>query len=305
MGSTATGRQEIIIDNKKVMITNPTKPLWPKVGLHKIDYLNYLVQIADHMLPILENRLLTVIRFPHGEGGESFYQKNCPVYAPEFVQTKESEGINYIVCSDLPTLMWLGNQLAFEFHTPFNTIYSDYPSEIVFDLDPPSRQEFNLAIEAALMIKEILDSLKVISYVKTSGNKGLQLYIPLPDNSIAYEQTRIFTQFIADYLTNKKPKWFTTERLKVKRGKRLYVDYLQHAQGKTIIAPYSVRGNEEALVATPLYWEEVNQRLRPENFPLDQTLDRLKNKECPFKDFFQSKKKQHVKPILDWLASQR
>lgn len=305
VGSTAKERQEIIIENQKVVITSPNKPLWPERGIIKVQYLQYLIQVAPRMLPFLAERVLTVIRYPHGATSkEAFYQKNCPEYAPEFIQTKQVDGINYIICSDLPTLIWLGNQLAFEFHIPFGTIHSHSPTEIVFDLDPPSRDQFHLAIEAALIIKEVLDNLKLISFIKTSGNKGLQLYIPLPDQMFSYEQTRKFTQFIAQYLVTKEPKWFTVERLKVKRENRLYVDYIQHAEGKTIIAPYSVRGNPEALVATPLHWQEVTSSLRPEHFPLDQVLQRIKFKKCPFADFSEAKKKQNFEPVLQWIAAQ-
>lgn len=302
MGSRAKERTEIHIDGKAVAITHPDKPLWPEKGLNKIDYLQYLRDVSDFMLPFLRERDLTVIRYPHGAGGEKFFQKNCPDYAPDFIRTHETHDIDYIVCSDLATLMWLGNQLAFELHVPFQTIHTTGPSEIVFDLDPPSRNEFELAVEAALMIKEILIKLNLTSFVKTSGNKGLQIYIPLPENTFSYEETRKFTQFIADFLTEKEPKWFTTERLKKNRGNRLYVDYLQHAEGKTIVAPYSVRGNKEALVATPLEWEEVTRDLRPEQFPMDTTIKRIKEKGCPFEKFWQAKPNQPFEPVLRWLA---
>jgi bifunctional non-homologous end joining protein LigD len=304
MGQSTKERAELTIGNEKIAITSPSKPLWPERGVQKLHYLQYLSYIAPHLLPFLENRLLTVIRYPHGATGESFYQKNCPDYAPDFIQTHANEGINYIVCSDLPTLIWLGNQLAFELHIPFQTIHSQGPSEIVFDLDPPSRDDFHLAVEAALIIKEIVDKLNLITYVKTSGNKGLQLYLPLPENKYSYDDTRRFTQFIAQFLITKEPKWFTTERLKAKRGNKLYVDYIQHAEGKTIIAPYSVRGNKEALVATPLFWREVKQDLRPEHFPLEKTVERINKNGCPFAGFFKDKTNQNFDPVLEWLSQQ-
>lgn len=297
-------RTEVKIENQILTLTSLNKPLWPKKKINKAHYLSYLQEISPYFLPFLRNRLLTTIRYPHGMDGEFFYQKNCPDYAPEFIKTKESNEIEYIVCSDLATLIWLGNQLAFEFHIPFQTIHSQGPSEIVFDLDPPSRQEFLLAVEAALLIKEVLDQLKLVGYVKTSGNKGLQIYIPIPENQYSYEETRRFTQFIAHYLVNKEPKWFTVERYKVKRGKKLYVDYVQHAEGKTIIAPYSPRGNEDALVATPLYWKEVKQTLSPEHFPLESIVQRVKSIDCPFRDFFLQKNKQPFQPVLAWLKEQ-
>lgn len=295
---------ELHIDGKTMTITHPDKPLWPEKGIDKIHYLQYLRNMSRYMLPFLSERELTVIRYPHGVNGERFFQKNCPDYAPDFIRTHVSNGVNYIVCSDLVTLMWLGNQLAFELHVPFQTIDSTKPSEIVFDLDPPSRDQFNLAVEAAWIIKDILAKLKLISFVKTSGNKGLQIYIPLPDDTFSYEETRKFTQFVADFLTAKEPDWFTTERLKKNRGNRLYVDYVQHAEGKTIVAPYSVRGNEEALVATPIGWEEVKADLRPEQFPIDAIEERVRKNGCPFAEFFQAKSKQPFAPVLRWLEEQ-
>lgn len=294
-------RHTIVIDNQEVDITHPDKLLWPEKGITKLVYLQYLIEVSPYLLNYLSNRALTVIRYPNGVAEESFYQKSCPAYAPSFVKTYPLDDINYIVCSDLPTLIWLGNQGAIDLHTPFNRIDSLYPSEIVIDLDPPSKEEFILAVEAALLLKEVFDRLEIISFIKTSGNKGLQIYIPIPDNKYTYAETRLFTEFLADYLTKKEPKWFTTERLKKKRGKRLYVDYLQHAEGKTIIAPYSVRGNDEALVAAPLRWWELNHSLKPSSYSMDTVLKRISVGEEPFGEFQVSKEKQAFDKILQWL----
>ncbi|GIN60916.1 bifunctional non-homologous end joining protein LigD [Robertmurraya siralis] len=284
-----------------IEITHPNKPLWEKPPIQKHDYIHYLREIAPHFLPFLRNRLLTVIRYPHGIFGESFYQKNTPDYAPPFVETKLEDGINYTICNNLQILLWLGNQLAFEFHIPFQAIGSTGPSEIVFDLDPPSKEDFHLAIKAALMIKEVTDHLELISFIKTSGNKGLQIYLPLPDNLYSYEDTRLFTSFIADYLVSKDPDSFTIERMKKNRGNRLYIDYIQHAEGKTIIAPYSLRGTTMATVATPLFWEEVSENLTIEQFQMQQIIPRLKSKGDPFRDFFQAKKEQRFDAVLRFL----
>ncbi|MCM3704955.1 MULTISPECIES: DNA ligase D [Cytobacillus] len=286
---------------REIEITHPEKPLWEMPAIQKIDYIHFLRGIAPYMLPFLKNRLLTVIRYPHGIFGEPFYQKNCPEYAPDFVETEMSEGIDYIVCNHLKTLLWLGNQLAFEFHIPFKTLESSGPSEIVFDLDPPSRDAFPLAIKAAIYIKEVLDQLKLISFVKTSGNKGLQVYIPLPENTYTFDDTRQFTEFIAQYLLNKDPDSFTIERLKKNRGGRLYVDYIQHAEGKTIIAPYSPRGNETATVAAPLFWEEVGDKLSMERFQITNMVKRINSDGDPFNTYFQTKKIQPFSPVLDFL----
>jgi bifunctional non-homologous end joining protein LigD len=286
---------------ESVEITHPDKPLWDQLNIKKADYIHYLREVSPYMLPFLKNRLLTVIRFPHGMLGEPFYQKNCPDYAPEFVNSHSDDGIDYIVCNNLNTLIWLGNQLAIEFHIPFQTIDNNGPSEIVLDLDPPSRKDFHLAIKAALNIKDVLEQLQLISFVKTSGNKGIQVYIPLPDHVYSYEDTRLFTSFIADYLVSRDPDSFTIERLKKNRGHRLYVDYVQHSEGKTIVAPYSMRGNEHAGVATPLFWEEVNDNLDVKTFTMQTALTRIKNRVDPFKNYFQTKQIQPFKPVLEFL----
>jgi bifunctional non-homologous end joining protein LigD len=286
-----------------IEITHPDKPLWEEPSIRKVDYIHYLREISPYMLPFLKDRLLTVIRYPHGMFGEAFYQKNVPDYAPGFVETAKSEGIEYIVCDNMKTLLWLGNQIAIEFHIPFQTIGSKGPDEIVFDLDPPSREYFHLAIKAAVYIKEVLDELKLISFIKTSGNKGLQVYIPLPAHTYTYHDTRLFTSFIANYLVSKDPDSFTIERMKKNRGNRLYVDYVQHAEGKTIISPYSARGRAHAGVATPLFWEEVNDELKIENFQLGKIIPRVQKLGCPFRDYFVVKEEQNFEPVLQILKA--
>ncbi len=302
MGRGTETNHEVVINDQTIQLTNIMKLLWEKKGIRKIDYLNYLTIVSPFMIPYLKDRLLTTIRFPCGIHKEKFYQKNCPDYAPDFIKTKYEDETDFILCQNQATLLWLGNQSAIEFHIPFSTVHTAKPTEIVFDLDPPSRKDFLLAVEAALLLKEAFDNLHLQSFVKTSGNKGLQIYLPLPDHVFSYEDTRVFTAFMAQYLVEKEPKWFTTERLKSKRGNRLYVDYIQHAEGKTIIAPYSLRGNEEALVATPLQWSEVNRDLHPEMFPIETIAVRLKEKGCPFKEvFFVAKKNQPFQVVLDHL----
>ncbi len=298
MGKSTKTRTELNIDGERVAITNIEKLLWSQKTIKKYDYLKFLTVIAPYMLPFLKDRLLTVIRFPNGIEQESFYQKNCPDYAPSYIETKLVDGIKYIVCSRLASLIWLGNQSAVEFHIPFQTINNKNPSEIVLDLDPPSQTEFPLAVEASLILKEIFDKLHLHAFIKTSGNKGLQIYIPL-NEQFSYSETRIFTSFIANYLVTKYPKSFTIERLKKNRNKRLYVDFLQHAEGKTIIAPFSLRGNEQALMATPVFWSEVNEGLHPSQFPMEEGIARINKGILPFNDYFKVKKKQPFRKVLE------
>lgn len=268
-----------------VQITHPVKPVFPSLDIQKDDYLYYLQKISPFMLPFLRNRPLTLIRYPHGVPGESFYQKSSPEHTPDFVTTTKIEDTQFIVCNNIETLIWLGNQLAIEFHIPFQPIQTDKPTEIVFDLDPPSVEEFSLAVEAALQMKAIFDQFELKSFIKTSGGKGMQIYIPLPMDAFSYEQTGLFTKFVCDFLIEQNPKWFTIERLKKNRHNKLYLDYVQHREGKTIIAPYSPRGNEKGLVATPLRWEEVNNTLKPDQFTIPAVEERIKKQGNPFLSF--------------------
>jgi len=286
--------------DEEITITHPDKPLWETIDLKKEKFISYLYQISPLMLPFLENRLLTVIRFPHGMFGEPFYQKNCPDYAPSFIMTKNHEDIDYIICQDLSTLIWLGNQLALEYHIPFQTIDTPHPTEIVFDLDPPSREFFSLAIKAALEMKKVFDQFQLKTFPKLSGNKGLQIHIPLAKNSLTYKETRVFTEFIANFLVTSFPDDFTIERMKKNRGNRLYIDYIQHAEGKTIIAPYSLRGKREgAFIAAPLFWEEISEGLSVEQFTIDAVLHRSKTIGCPFQDYFESPQDDNLRTLID------
>lgn len=285
----------------EIDITHHDKVLWAGPKISKLEFALYMRSIYPYMIPFLKDRILTVIRYPHGLAGEAFYQKNCPDYAPDFIQTFHEDEIHYIVCNDLTSLLWLANQSALEYHIPFATAGSSFVSEIVFDLDPPSRSEFQLAVTAARILKQAFDNLALLSFVKTSGNKGLQVYVPLPEGCFTWDDTRKFTSFIADFLVQTEPELFTVERLKKNRKGRLYVDFVQHAKGKTIIAPYSPRGNNEALIATPLFWEEVNEELSPYHFTMKTIMDRIKKKGDPFAAFHLSKKLQPFHQVLELL----
>lgn len=271
----------------EVNITHPDKPLWEH--LNKAAYLSYVVDISPFILPFLRDRFLTVIRFPQGIFGEAFYQKHAPVYTPSFIQTHLHKGKRFILCNDLSSLLWLGNQLALEFHISFQSIHTKQPLEIVFDLDPPNRDSFPMAIQAGTEMKQIFDRFQIKSYPKLSGNKGLHIHIPIVGSGLSYDDTRLFTSFLAQYLVERYPDTFTTERFKKNRGNKLYIDYVQHAEGKTIISPYSARGKEGATVAAPLFWEEVNESLRMEDFNISSMRKRVSKVGCPFSDYFKQK----------------
>lgn len=282
---------------REFSLTSLDKPLWEEPFINKDEYLVYLFHIAPYMMPFLRNRPVTTIRFPHGIGSEAFYQKNCPTYAPAFVQTYTEDGIQYIVCEDLSTLIWLGNQLALEFHIPFHEKNNKNPREIVFDLDPPSREYFHLAVKAAKEMKVLFDKFQLTSFPKLSGNKGIQISLPLKGRPLTYEDARIFTSFVATYLVEKFPKAFSIERMKKKRANKLYIDYVQHWDGKTIICPYSTRGIEGATVATPLFWEEVNDALTPATYDIFSVMKRIDEIGCPFENYFDVSNEELI-PII-------
>ncbi len=287
-----------------VTVTHPEKPLW-RTSVTKRDYLYYLKQIYPYMAPFLKNRPLTVIRYPHGISGEAFFQKHCPDYAPSFVETFEEDGIHYILCNNPETFLWLGNQLAIEFHIPFYRAGERNPAEIVIDLDPPDKSTFSLAKEAAFCIKEeIADRLGLEALLKVSGSRGLQIHFPLQANSVTWEEARLFTAFTAKYLIQKNSRAFTIERLKKKRGGKLYIDYLQYAQGKTIIAPFSVRGNKNAGVAAPVGWDELGALSTADGFSMEDVLKRVK-KHNPFARYFAAENDGPMRDIIAFLKEKK
>ncbi|GAA0435993.1 DNA ligase D [Lentibacillus halophilus] len=282
-----------------VEATNTAKVFWPSVGVTKGDMLAYMREVTPYMLPFLQDRMLTIIRCPDGVDGESFFQKHRPDGAPDFVKGVEHDGDMHFVCNNLESLVWLANHGTMEYHIPFQPSDRTQPVEIVFDLDPPGREAFHLAVKAAKLLKQLLDNLDLISFVKTSGGKGLQVHIPIPPGTMSYADTGIFTQAIAWTLEREYPKAFTTERMKEKRGNRLYIDYLQHGEGKTIVAPYSPRKRKDATVAAPLFWEEVNDDLSPDMFTVANVIDRVQTNGCPFAPYFTTKQQQPIDKIIN------
>ena len=283
---------------ENVALTNTEKELWPNIPYTKGNLLTYIRGISPYMLPFLQDRLLTVIRCPDGMNKAHFFQRHLPDYAPDFITSVPLEDGNAFICDCLESLIWFANHAALEYHIPFQSSHSPVPSEIVFDLDPPDREHFHLAIHAAQLIKSLLDDLSLISFVKTSGSKGLQIHIPIREGSMTYEETAIFTQAIAFTIENTYPDNFTTERMKKKRKGRLYIDYVQHGKDKTIIAPYSPRMTKEGTVAAPLFWEEVKEGLHPGQFTISNVIERTEQYGCPFTDYFSLKSTQKMEKML-------
>jgi bifunctional non-homologous end joining protein LigD len=261
--------------------SNLEKVFWPDRGLTKGDLIAYFDSVAPFILPVLRDRPLTVIRYPDGIQGFSFYQKNTPKYAPSWVRTvglrAESAGrtVNYTVCNSKRTLLWLANQAAVELHPWLSRRDRlDRPDHLVLDLDPPA-DAFDLAIQVAFLAREALDEAGLRAAVKTSGAKGLHLYVPLRRRH-DYELVRRAAVRIAGRIVNQNPDLATTEFKRASRGDRLFVDVGRNAPGAHIVAPYSPRGRPGATVSFPVEWKELN-RIRPEDFTLHSVPRRLQD----------------------------
>lgn len=268
---------KVEIENKIIDLKNPDKLLWPEANITKRDFIETMTVLAPFMIKYTKNRLLTSIRYPHGVGEKSFFQKEKPQNTPDWVKTVEFNDKNYIVLNSAATLIWLCTQAALELHTSFN-VYDepDHPSYLVFDLDPDDDQRFEDVVEIALSVHETLESLNITSFVKTSGATGLQIFIPTAAR-YDYNTARRLNEFFAQYFTQKLSSKVTIERLKKNREGKMYFDWQQMWYGKTMIAPYSARAVKSAAVSTPLEWGEL-KAARPEMYTLKNIATRLEQK---------------------------
>ncbi|SDS27588.1 bifunctional non-homologous end joining protein LigD [Paenibacillaceae bacterium GAS479] len=289
-------RGSLTIGGETLIITNPSKPLWPEVGITKLMYLEKLIGLSPYLIHHCRDRHLTTIRYPHGVHDKSFYQKNCPEPHPPFVRTRSDGSIDYVVLDSLPTLIWLGNLACLEFHASFELAADpQHPTEWVIDLDPSLEEEPRI-MEAAAHVGEQLAGLGIQSIPKTSGATGVQIIVPLEDQ-LSFDELRSIGQFIGEYMTQKLPHLFTVERLKKNRGDLIYFDYLQHYQGKTIAAPYTPRAKPAATVSTPLTWDEIRAGAQPRDFHLLNIAERLQK----HGDLLLKAPKQRLRPILEFL----
>lgn len=273
--TTAASRQRgvVTIDGRDITITNPNKPLWPDDGITKLEFLDRLIALSSYLLSYTANRYLTTIRWPHGIRDESFYQKNCPKGAPDFVPTATLGDIRYIVLDSLPTLVWLGNLACLEYHPSLHYLEDELPAEWMLDIDPTLPEEPRI-MQAAKIVVDLLASLGVQSVAKTSGATGVQVYVPIR-RGYTFEQLRRIGKFLGEYLVSAHPKLFTIERLKKDRGDLIYFDYLQHGYGKTLSAPYTPRAKPGGTVSTPLFPDELTPRVKPADFHLRNIEARL------------------------------
>jgi len=277
-------RTEIKIGKHDVTITNRKKIYWPDEGFTKGDVIDYYDKMADHILPHLKGRCLSLKRNPNGINDKGFYHKdageNAPAYVDVFKVKSESNGkiIDYIVCNNKATLLYVANLGCIEIN-PWNSTTKKigYPTWMVIDIDPSDKNTFTEVVDTALAVKIVLDKAGVSSYCKTSGASGLHVYTPLK-NKYDYVTVRDFAHIIASIAQEQLPEITSLERSLSKRGPKIYIDYLQNSKGQTLASVYSLRPVPGASVSAPLEWKEVNHQLSPKQFTMQNIFQRIKKK---------------------------
>ena len=279
-------KAELIVENRKIQVSNLDKVLYPKVGFTKGQVIDYYIRVAPVLLPHLKDRPLTMKRYPDGVDGEFFYEKNCPSHRPKWVKTAKlwSEGnnrmMNYCLAQDLPTLVWAANLADLELHTSLSRKSNiKRPTMMVFDLDPGAPADIVQCCQVGLWLRDLLGGMKLKSLAKTSGSKGMQVYVPL-NTSVTYDQTKDLSRALAQHLEGEHAELVTSNMSKAVRKGKVFLDWSQNDEHKTTICVYSLRAREEPIVSTPVTWEEVENCLKKKKadllkFRSDQALARV------------------------------
>jgi bifunctional non-homologous end joining protein LigD len=277
------------VDGRTLSLTNLDKVLYPDVGFTKGEVIDYYTRIAPVLLPHLTGRALTFKRYPNGVDAQFFFAKNAPQGTPEWVRTvtlpspgstKNRDTINYPVADDLATLVWAANLAALELHVPMWRIERrgapGHPDLMVFDLDPGPPATIVECCEVALNVRDVLAEDGLTAYPKTSGSKGLQLYVPL-DAKAPWEDVHAYARRVAQRLEKERPKLVVWNMKKELRKAKVLVDWSQNNAAKTTVAVYSLRARPAPTVSTPVTWDEVERCERPEDlrFTSDQVLERV------------------------------
>jgi bifunctional non-homologous end joining protein LigD len=278
-----TDRDNVVlsVDRKEVRLTNLGKIFWPELGLTKGDLLQYYADIADVLLPHLRDRAMVMKRYPHGAGGDFFFMKRAPSPRPEWIQICSidhgSENIiDFPMIQDRAALMWVVNLGCIDLNQWYATCDDvDRPDYLHFDLDPGVGASFDLVRETALVVREALDALNMRSLVKTTGSKGMHVYVPIVRGP-TQKDVWTFAKALAQTLAERNPKLITAQYKVAKRpAGRVLVDYNQNAWGRTLASIYSVRPRPEASVSTPISWQEVERGVRIEQFVMKNVPDRV------------------------------
>ncbi len=255
------GAKDVNVEGRTLSISNLEKVLYPEAGFAKGEVIDYYARVADAMLPHLRGRPLTLRRYPNGVDEKSFFEKRCPKHRPDWVETAPvdtSEGpIDFCVCADRATLVWMAQLAALELHPSLSrSADMDHPTVVAFDLDPGPPADVVDCCRVALRLRELFGSFGIECFPKTSGSKGLQVYVPL-NGTATYEQTKPFAQAVARVLERQTPDEVVSKMKKDLRKGKVFVDWSQNDRAKTTVAVYSLRAREQPTASTPLMWDEV------------------------------------------------
>ena len=306
-GRTATAaprrtRQTLNVSGREVPVSNLDKVFYPSVGFTKAQIIDYYIRISPVLLPHLKDRPLTLKRYPNGVNGGFFYEKRCPPYRPEWVKTapvwsdhNEIE-IHYCLANNLPSIVWAANLGDLELHT-FLAKANDVerPTMMVFDLDPGAPADILSCAQVGFWLKEKLNALKLKSFPKTSGSKGLQIYVPL-NTPVTYDQTKELSHRLAEELEREHPEAVVSKMAKNLRTGKVLVDWSQNDRHKTTVSAYSLRAKERPAVSTPVDWDEVKSALKKKNakqlsFVSDEVLKRVEKDSDLFEPLLTLKQK--------------
>ena len=270
-----TGEQD-----RTIVISNPTKTYWPNEGYRKQDLIDYYKAVSPWLLPYLRNRPVVLTRFPDGIDGKSFYQKDAPDFAPSWMRTvpiwsnDTQRDIRYFVVDDVDQLTYIANMGSIPLHIWLSRVGSlEQPDWCVMDLDP-KEAPFSDVIRCAIVLRKLCGTIGMPSYVKTTGKSGLHILLPL-GRQCTYEQSRMLGQLLAEVMVRELGDIATVTRQIMKRGDKVYIDFLQNRHGQLIVAPFSVRPLPGATVSMPLTWDEVNESLDPKAFTIRTAIARL------------------------------
>jgi bifunctional non-homologous end joining protein LigD len=271
---------------RELRLTNLDKPFWPDEGITKGDLLRYYREVAPVLVPHLKGRPFTMRRYPHGAYSEAFFQKDAPSHMPDWIarfhtqvsardKARTKRWIDFPVVNDELALLWMVNMGCIDMNAWYSRVDKpDRPDFVLFDLDPTPEVPWAQTIEVALILKELLDALELVSFPKTSGGKGFHVLVPL-DRRSTYEDSREFAEIVAGTIARAHPKLATTEWSKARR-RGVLIDSNQNGEGKTIASAYSVRPKPNAPVSTPLRWDEVSDEPDPADYTMDAVLKRVR-----------------------------
>jgi bifunctional non-homologous end joining protein LigD len=262
------------VDRKEVRLTNLRKLFWPELGFTKGHLIQYYADVADALLPHLRDRAMVMKRYPHGAAGEFFFMKRAPSPRPDWIEIcsiEHSSGsvIDFPMVQDRASLLWVINLGCIDLNQWYARCGDvDRPDYVHFDLDPGEGAGFDRVLETALIIRDALDTLKMASFVKTTGSKGIHVYVPVVRGP-SQKQVWTFAKALAQEMAGRHPALMTAEYRVAKRPRgRILVDYNQNAWGRTLASIYSVRPRPEATVSTPVTWQEIGRGVRIEDFTM-------------------------------------